>query len=135
MMHLGKVKSSLNQPSPSAYFPNPNLTTLGAVHTSRTLVISYIQCILYLYIHRNDISHCCGVCALKKFFSVPIILQPAFSFFMTVFFEILLHKYITILFSQSSVDRQLGGFQLFTVTNNSAMDIRVDALLGSEKPP
>lgn len=65
---------------------------------------------------------------------MPIILQPAFFFFHDSVFEILLHNYITILFGESSVDRQLSGFQLFTVTNNSAMDVCVDALLGSKKP-
>lgn len=69
-----------------------------------------------------------GYVLSKKLFSLPIILQPAFFFFPSdSVFEILLHKYVTILFSQSSVGGQLSGFQLFSVTNNSAMGICADA--------
>lgn len=59
-----------------------------------------------------------GYVLFKKLFSLPVMLQLAFFFFYDSVFEILLHKYVTILFSQSSVGGQLSGFQLFTVTNN-----------------
>lgn len=50
-------------------------------------------------------------------------------------FEILLYKYILILFSQSPADGQLSSFQLFTITNNAAMGICVYGFLGAGKPP
>lgn len=49
--------------------------------------------------------------------------------------EILLHKHVTILFSQSPVDGQLSSFQSLTVTNNAVVDNHVYASWAPRRHP
>lgn len=125
---MGKSNLPLTNPPPAPISPTQTLQRSELCFQNPCYIL-YTTCII-LYIYRDDRSHCFGVCALKKNIFYAHYSATCFFFHDSVF-EILLYKYITILFSQSSVDRQLSGFQLFTVTNNADVDIHAAALLGS----
>lgn len=123
---MGESNLSLTNPPPDPSSPTKTLQFFELCmfcvsFQNPPAIPTYITYTMFIHISVEDILFWV-TCFKKKFPCPPFYNLLLFSPHDSVF-KILLHKYITVLFSQSPVDGQLSSFQLLTVTNSAAMCI------------
>lgn len=121
---MGESNLSLTNPPPDPSSPTKTLQFFELCmfcvsFQNPPAIPTYITYTMFIHISVEDILFWV-TCFKKKCFHAHHS-TTCFCFFPhDSVFKILLHKYITVLFSQSPVDGQFGGFQLLTVTNSAA---------------